>query len=51
MINFTFSKSSVRNGSSITKGVTAAYQRYFHRALLNLELNLQEERLKKQRVN
>lgn len=51
MINFTFSKSSVRNVAPYPKEVTAAYQRYFHQALLNLELNLQEERLKKQRLN
>ncbi len=51
MINFTFSKSAVRNVSSVPKGLTSAYQRYFHQALLNLELNLQEERLKKRRLN
>ncbi len=51
MINFSFSKSSVRTAASFSKEVNTAYQKYFSKALLNLELNLQEERLKKQRLN
>lgn len=50
MINFSFHKSTVRTANSISKEMNAAYQKYFNQALLNLELNLQEERLKKQRL-
>lgn len=51
MINFNFSKSSVRPQQPFSKEVSVAYQKYFQTALMNLELNLLEERIKKQRLN
>lgn len=51
MINFSFPKNIIRAPRVPKSGSEGSYQKYFHQALLNLELNLQEERLKQKQVS
>ncbi|MEM9856659.1 MAG: hypothetical protein AAF843_04865 [Bacteroidota bacterium] len=47
MINFVFKRPAAKIKSVLEKQMQASYQRDFNKALINLELNLQEERVRK----
>ncbi|ELR73574.1 hypothetical protein C900_02659 [Fulvivirga imtechensis AK7] len=47
MINFSLKRTSWNLRKAVTKSVDASYLKHFNQAVINWELNLQEERMKR----
>lgn len=51
MINLSLKRTTWRFGEAFTTTVDSSYLKHFNQAVLNLELNMQEERIKRQAIN